>query len=131
MFSRGTRSIYGTANTMDAFLEAAGIAPFGYSTMLFAVASKTRRARDAGERFVELTRAKKSFSRFVNEKSLRNGIRYVAATGGSTNFVLHVMALAAVTGRKLTLREFDDIQANVPVVVKLEAFRATEHQRFS
>ncbi|MDR2743845.1 MAG: dihydroxy-acid dehydratase [Desulfovibrio sp.] len=119
-FSGGTCSMYGTANTMGAFLEAAGIAPFGSSTMLFASAAKTRQARDAGERIVELTRTKKSFSHFVNEKSLRNGIRYVAATGGSTNFVLHVMALAAVMGRKLTLRELDAIQADVPVVVKLK-----------
>jgi dihydroxy-acid dehydratase len=97
-FSQGTCSMYGTANTMGAFLEATGVAPFGSSTMLFCASEKLRQARDVGERAVVLVREKARFSKYMNPKSLRNGIRYVSATGGSTNAVLHIPALAQAMG---------------------------------
>ena len=118
--SSGTCSMYGTANTMGAFLEAAGVAPFGTSTMLSCDGAKVRQARDVGERIVELVREEKSFSFFMNETSLFNAIKHVSATGGSTNAVLHSMALAKVMGLNLTLQDFDTLQASVPVVAKLK-----------
>jgi dihydroxy-acid dehydratase len=118
--SGGTCSMYGTANTMAAFLEAAGIAPFGSSTMLFCAGAKVRQARDVGERIVELAREGKRFSCFLNEAALANGIRHISATGGSTNAVLHTMALARVMGSGLTLQQFDEIQASVPVIAKFK-----------
>lgn len=118
--SGGTCSMYGTANTMAAFLEAAGIAPFGSSTMLFCDGAKVRQARDVGERIVELVRKNKRFSCFVSAAALANGIRHISATGGSTNAVLHTMALARVMGSGLTLQQFDELQASVPVIAKLK-----------
>jgi dihydroxy-acid dehydratase len=118
--SGGTCSMYGTANTMGAFLEATGVAPFGSSTMLFCDAAKIRQARDVGERIVELVSEDKKFSQFLNDKSLANGIRHISATGGSTNAVLHTMALARVMGSSLTLKQFDEIQASVPVLAKFK-----------
>ena len=118
--SAGTCSMYGTANTMGAFLEATGIAPFGSSTMLFCDGNKGRQARDVGERIVELVKQNKKFSCFMNEAALANGIKYVSASGGSTNAVLHSMALAKVMGLKLTLHDFDVLQASVPVVAKFK-----------
>lgn len=118
--SAGTCSMYGTANTMGALLEATGVAPFGSSTMLFCDGAKTRQARDVGERIVQLVQEGKPFSTFMNEKSLANGIKHVSATGGSTNAVLHTMAMAKVMGSKLTLKDFDTIQASVPVVAKFK-----------
>ena len=118
--SAGTCSMYGTANTMGAFLEASGVAPFGSSTMLFCEAAKVRQSRDVGERAVELVRQNLRFSDFLNQTSLSNGILYVSATGGSTNAVLHLMALAGVMGVKLSLQDFDQIQASVPVIAKFK-----------
>ena len=118
--SAGTCSMYGTANTMGAFLEASGVAPFGSSTMLFCEAAKVRQSRDVGERAVELVRQNLRFSDFLNQTSLTNGILYVSATGGSTNAVLHLMALAGVMGVKLSLQDFDRIQASVPVIAKFK-----------
>ena len=118
--SAGTCSMYGTANTMGAFLEASGVAPFGSSTMLFCEAAKVRQSRDVGERAVELVRQNLRFSDFLNQTSLTNGILYVSATGGSTNAVLHLMALAGVMGVKLSLQDFDQIQASVPVIAKFK-----------
>ena len=118
--SAGTCSMYGTANTMGAFLEATGIAPFGSSTMLFCDGNKGRQARDVGERIVELVQQNKKFSCFMNEAALANGIKYVSASGGSTNAVLHSMALAKVMGLQLTLHDFDVLQSSVPVVAKFK-----------
>lgn len=118
--SAGTCSMYGTANTMGAFLEATGVAPFGSSTMLFSDGRKTRQARDVGEKIVELVQTGQRFSHFMNEASLRNGIKHVSASGGSTNAVLHSMALAKVMGVKFDLQDFDQVQSSVPVVAKFK-----------
>jgi dihydroxy-acid dehydratase len=119
-FSGGTCAMYGTAHTMGTFLEAVGLAPFYSSTMLFAAAAKVRQARDVGERIVTLTREGAVFSQFLNAKTLVNGIKYVSATGGSTNAVLHTLAIAKAMGSRLTLQDFDAIQASVPVIAKLK-----------
>jgi dihydroxy-acid dehydratase len=118
--SAGTCSMYGTANTMGAFLEATGVAPFGSSTMLFCDGNKVRQARDVGERIVELVRQGKTFSHFMTDAALANGIKHVSASGGSTNAVLHTMALAKVMGSSLTLQDFDALQSSVPVVAKFK-----------
>ena len=114
--SMGTCSMYGTANTMGAFLEATGLAPFGSSTMLSFEAAKAHQARDVGEQVVGLVRANESFSYYLNKNSLANGIRYISATGGSTNAVLHIMALSQILDCNLNLEQFDKIQSSVPVV---------------
>ena len=119
-FSGGTCAMYGTANTMGTFLEAVGLAPFYSSTMLFAAADKIRQARDVGERIVTLTRDGASFSQFLNDKTLVNGIKYISATGGSTNAVLHSLAIAKAMGSKLSIQDFDQIQASVPVIAKFK-----------
>ena len=118
--SGGTCSMYGTANTMGAFLEATGVAPFGSSTMLFCEGAKIRQARDVGERILTLVREQKRFSCFLNAASLKNGILHISATGGSTNAILHTLALARVMGVELTLHDFDTIQASVPVIAKFK-----------
>lgn len=112
--------MFGTANTMGTFLEATGAAPFGSATMLFCEAGKMRQARDAGERAVELVREGITFSGIMSEASLLNGIRYISAAGGSTNGVLHTLALAKVLGIPLDLKKFDEIQSSVPVVAKFK-----------
>lgn len=118
--SEGVCSMYGTANTMGAFLEATGIAPFGSATMLNADGNKVRQARDVGERIVELVKEGKKFSDYMNKAAFTNGIKHVSATGGSTNAVMHSMAIAKVLGLKLTLKDFDAIQSSVPVVAKFK-----------
>jgi dihydroxy-acid dehydratase len=116
----GTCSMMGTANTMGCFLEATGLAPFGSSTMLAFDAAKIRQARDVGERIVELVRLKRPFSDYLTPQNLENGIRYVSASGGSTNAVLHLMACASLMEMGLTLDAFGRIQASVPVVGKFK-----------
>ncbi len=116
----GTCSMMGTANTMGCFLEAAGVAPFGSATMLTFASAKVRQARDVGERIVELTRQETGFKQIMSRPALENGIKYVSASGGSTNAVLHLMALASYLGIDMDLAALEALQASVPVVAKFK-----------
>lgn len=118
--SPGTCSMMGTANTMGCFLEATGLAPFGSATMLSFSSSKTHQAREIGERIVELTIGDQRFRNFLTKSNLSNGIKFVSASGGSTNAVLHLMALATYMQIDLSLNDFNRIQASVPVVAKFK-----------
>lgn len=118
--SCGTCSMYGTANTMGCLLEATGVAPFGSTTMLFCDSEKIRQSRDTGERIVELVKEGKKFSDYFNRAALENGIKYVSATGGSTNMILHSLAIANVMGIDFTLEDFDKVQKDVPVIAKFK-----------
>ena len=118
--SPGTCSMMGTANTMGCFLEATGLAPFGSATMLAFDGAKAHQARDVGERIVALVNEAKSFSAFFNRDSLENGIKFISASGGSTNAALHLMACTAIMNLKLDLKAFDRIQSSVPLVAKFK-----------
>lgn len=119
-FSCGTCSMYGTANTMGVFTEVIGLCPIDSTTMPFCAAAKYRQAREVGEQIVRLTRDGVTFSDIVTESSLKNGLRHVAATGGSTNSQLHICALARVMNIKLDIGDFDKIQRNVPCIAKFK-----------
>ncbi len=118
--SPGTCSMMGTANTMGCFLEATGLAPFGSSTMLAFEAAKLRQARDVGERIVALVQKGCTVNSILNQASLENGIKCISASGGSTNAILHLMAIASLMGVDLDLARFHQIQASVPLVAKFK-----------
>jgi dihydroxy-acid dehydratase len=118
--SPGTCSMMGTANTMGSFLEATGLAPFGSSTMLAFEAAKLRQARDVGERIVALVQKGRSVNSILNQASLENGIKCISASGGSTNAILHLLAIASLRGVDLDLARFHQIQASVPLVAKFK-----------
>jgi dihydroxy-acid dehydratase len=118
--SCGTCSMYGTANTMAVFAEAIGLAPFGSATMPFCVSAKYKQARDVGERIVELTRQNVTARQFMTKESIENGILHTSATGGSSNFALHIQAVAKVAGVPMNLKIFDEIQEKVPVIAKFK-----------
>ena len=111
---------FGTANTMGVFAEVIGLCPIDSTTMLFCSSAKYKQARDVGERIVTLTKEGVRFSDIVTEASLKNGLRHVAATGGSTNAQLHICALARVMGIPMDLAAFDAIQRDVPCVAKFK-----------
>lgn len=118
--SPGTCSMMGTANTMGCFLEAVGLSPFGSTTMLAFDAAKTRHARDVGERIVALVKEDMPLYQFLTPESVGNGIQYISASGGSTNAVLHLMAIASLMDMDLSLDRFHRIQSSVPVVAKFK-----------
>jgi len=118
--SPGTCSMMGTANTMACFLEAVGLSPFGSATMLSFDAAKVRQARDVGERIVALAEEKQPLRHFLNPDAMENGIKYIAASAGSTNAVLHLLALGSLMDMKLDLDQFNRVQSSVPVVAKFK-----------
>ncbi len=118
--SCGTCSMYGTANTMAVFAEAIGLAPFGSATMPFCASAKYKQARDVGERIVALVKEKKTARDFMTPKSIENGIMHVAATGGSSNFALHIQAICRAADVPMSLKTFDEIQARVPLIAKFK-----------
>lgn len=118
--SCGTCSMYGTACTMGVFSEVIGMTPIDSTIMLFSSSAKYRQARNVGERIVELTKSGVKFSDIVTKDSIINGLRHVAATGGSTNAQIHICALAKVMGIKLDMGDFDEIQKHVPCVAKFK-----------
>lgn len=119
-YSCGTCSMYGTANTMGIFAEVIGICPIGSTTMPFYSSAKYKQGRDVGETIVELTKQNKKFSYFVNKKSIENGLKHISATGGSSNSQLHVIAIATVMGLDFDIKNFNEIQAEVPVIAKFK-----------
>lgn len=119
-YSCGTCSMYGTANTMGVLCEVLGLCPIGSTTMLSASAAKTRQARDVGEKIVELVKKGIPAHTFMTKESLSNGIKHISATGGSSNAVMHLMAIAKVLNVDIDLKEFDNIQAEVPVIAKFK-----------
>lgn len=114
--SAGTCSMFGTANTMGTFLESTGIAPLRSATMLFSSSAKVWQARDVGERIVDLVKEQKNFKDYFTDSVMQNGIKYISASGGSTNAILHLIAIAKAMGTNLPLKRFDEIQSSVPVI---------------
>jgi dihydroxy-acid dehydratase len=110
-----------TASTMALALECLGIAPLG-TTMVPADDEETRRAdaARAGAIVVELARAGGPTARaFLDRRAPLNAMAGVAASGGSTNALLHLIAIAREGGVDLTLDELTDVSARVPIVANL------------
>jgi dihydroxy-acid dehydratase len=109
-----------TANTMACITETLGMSLPGCATAL-AVSSKKRRiAQASGERIVELVKKNIKPLGIINEKSLENAIVVDMALGGSSNTVLHLMAIAHEAEIKLELETFDRISKNTPHITNLE-----------
>jgi dihydroxy-acid dehydratase len=103
-----------TANTMACMTEALGLSLTGCATAHAASAAKERIALDSGRRIVELVKEDIKPLDIVSRDSLLNAIRVDQAIGGSTNTVLHLMAIAIEGGIDLALGDFDRISGETP-----------------
>ena len=109
-----------TANTMATAIEFLGLAPVGSGDVPALDPRKTEVARGIGGLVMDVVRAGRRPSDLLNRDSLENAIAAVAATGGSTNAVLHLVAIAREAGVPLTLDDFDRVNARVPVLADLK-----------
>jgi dihydroxy-acid dehydratase len=109
-----------TANTMATACEFLGIAPLGRSSVPANDAQKDAAARQAGAMVMELVRRDLRPRKILTSDALHNAIASVAATGGSTNSVLHLLAIAHEAGISLAIEDFDRISAQVPVLADLK-----------
>src|SRR5690349_20646234 len=109
----------GTASTMASMVEALGI---GLPTNAAIPAADSRRnvlAQMAGRRIVEMVKENLTMSRIITRKAMENAIRVVGAIGGSTNAVIHLLAIAGRLGIDLELSDWDEISRGIPCLVDL------------
>jgi len=109
-----------TANTMATVCETLGISPFGSASVPADDAAKAEVARKAGEMVIDLLRRKVRPRQVLTREALENAIAAVAATGGSTNAVLHLLAIAREAGVPLDIDDFDRISNRVPLLADLK-----------
>ena len=109
-----------TANTMAMVCEFLGIAPMGLSSVPATNAGKAAAGYRAGEFVLELLRRDLTPSKIITKAAIENAITGVAATGGSTNSVLHLLAIANEAKIPLSIDDFDRISSRVPIIADLK-----------
>jgi len=109
-----------TANTMALVCEFLGIAPMGLSSVPATNAGKASAGHRAGELVVDLLRRDVTPSKIITKAAIENAITGVAATGGSTNAVLHLLAIANEAKISLSIDDFDRISSRVPIIADLK-----------
>jgi dihydroxy-acid dehydratase len=109
-----------TANTMATAVEFLGIAPAGLGGIPATEPGKKAAAEKAGTLAVDVVRQDLRPSQIVTREALENAIASIAATGGSTNGVLHLVAIAREVGVELSIDDFDSIARRTPVVADLK-----------
>jgi dihydroxy-acid dehydratase len=108
-----------TANTMSTVLEFMGLSPAGLNGIPAEDPKKEQAAREAGELVMTLVHHNIRPKDIVTRRSLENAIASVAATGGSTNAVLHLPAIAAEFGIPLSIDEFGTIADRTPLIADM------------
>src|SRR6201987_5498454 len=109
-----------TANTMALVCEFLGVAPMGLSSTPATNEAKAETGRRAGELVVDLLRRNVLPSQSINKAAIENAIAGVAATGGSTNAVLHLLAIANEAKLPLSIDDFDRISSKTPIIADLK-----------
>jgi dihydroxy-acid dehydratase len=109
-----------TANTMATALEFLGISPAGLNDVPATDPAKHEAAYEAGRIAMRLVRDDIRPSQIMTREALENAAAAVAATGGSTNGVLHVLAIAHELGLDLTIDDFDRISERTPIVADIK-----------
>jgi dihydroxy-acid dehydratase len=118
--SRGTCMTMGTASTMASLVEALGMSLPENAAIPAVDARRMRLAHLSGRRIVEMVREDLTMSKILTRAAFENAIRANAAIGGSTNAVIHLLALAGRLGVPLTLDDWDRIGSNLPCLVNLK-----------
>ena len=109
-----------TANTMASAIEALGLSLPNSSAMAAISAEKKQDCEDAGRAVLELIKKNIKPLDILSKKAFENAITVVIALGGSTNAVLHLIAMAKTAGIKLGLKDFTRIGKRVPVIADLK-----------
>lgn len=117
--SPGTCMTMGTASTMSAVTEALGLCLPGSSSIPAVHSTHARMATAIGRRIVTLAWEKDDILGFLTEEAFQNAIVTDMALGGSTNAIVHLVAMAGRAGIRLDLDRFDTISTEVPVLANL------------
>lgn len=117
--SRGTCNTMGSASSFAAVSEALGVSLKYNATIPAVDANRQAMSHATGRRIVELVRQDKRLSHFLTREAFENAIRVHAAIGGSTNSVIHLLALAGRVGVELTLDDFDRLAGDMPLLANI------------
>jgi dihydroxy-acid dehydratase len=109
-----------TANTMSTVMEIMGLSPMGANSVPAVDIHKGDVSFRAGQIVMDVLKADLKPSKILTRKAFENAIASVAATGGSTNAVLHLLALARDAGIELSLDDFNEISERTPLLVDLK-----------
>ena len=118
--SAGACPIMGTANTCQTVTEALGIALPNSASCLGVSAEKLRVSEETGRKAVELVNNDIKCLDIINKESIENAIRVLMATGGSTNLIIHLIAIAKRANIDLKLDDFERISKETPVLVNVK-----------
>ena len=118
--SKGSCMTMGTASTMACMVEAMGMSLPENAAIPAVDARRMRLAHLSGRRIVEMVREDLRMSKVLTRAAFANGIRANAAIGGSTNAVIHLLAIAGRLGVQLTLDDWDAIGSRLPCLVNLK-----------
>ena len=117
--SEGHCMTMGTASTMACMVEALGLTLPTNAAIPAVDARRKRLAHSAGNRIVEMVHEDLRLSHVLKRENFENAIRVNAAIGGSTNFVVHLLAIAGRLGIPLDLQDFDDLGSHMPLLANL------------
>ena len=118
--SRGHCAVMGTASTMACMVESLGLSLPGNAAIPAADSRRKVLAQMSGIRIVEMVKENLRLSEVLTRKAFENAIITNAAIGGSTNFIIHLLAIAGRIGVDLKLEDFDKLSANVPFIANLQ-----------
>ena len=117
--SRGHCAVMGTASTMACMVESLGLTLPGNAAIPAADSRRKVMAQLTGRRIVDMVKEDLRLSKILTRKAFENSIMANAAIGGSTNFVLHLLAIAGRIGVDLSLDDFDEFSNHVPLLANL------------
>ena len=109
-----------TANTMSGILDFLGLSPFGTNGIPAMHVAKEEAAYEVGRLAVQLVRDNVTPRSLVTKESFENAVAGVAATGGSTNAVLHLVAIARDFGIDFTIEDFERVSARTPIIADMK-----------
>ncbi|HVZ57627.1 MAG TPA: IlvD/Edd family dehydratase [Chitinophagaceae bacterium] len=118
--SRGHCAVMGTASSMACMVESLGLSLPGNAAIPAADSRRKTLAQLSGRRIVEMVREDLRLSAILTRAAFENAIRVNAAIGGSTNFVIHLLAIAGRIGVPLALDDFDRLSRDVPLLANLQ-----------
>ena len=118
--SQGHCMSMGTASTMACMVESLGLTLPGAATIPAVDARKKVMAQLSGRRIVEMVKEDLRLSKILTRKAFENSIVVNAAVGGSTNFLIHLQAIAGRIGVELNLEDFDNIGSKIPLLANLK-----------
>jgi dihydroxy-acid dehydratase len=118
--SQGHCMTMGTASTMACMMEALGLTLPGMAAIPAADSRKKLMAQLSGRRIVEMVKEDLKISKILTRQAFENAIVVNAGIGGSTNAIIHLLAIAGRLGVELNLEDFDKIGSKIPLLVNLK-----------